>query len=205
MDLTSLQEMLLILNLLRVKIKSCVQSFDRYKYSDEDIKWTLSQKMQIDIASFLEEWKRLEGCGKKDSDVRDTLILCAETVRRIRSWPDLESHRNTMLAHPSRDKAFNYNITDLNQRFYNAKVPTTYAEILLLAKLANLAISVVLARHSNGWACAKRAMKEKYHTDTNEMPIRGILHEYEVDSEWKKMIRHILEKDPTLQEKLYKY
>ena len=99
----------------------------RYMH-DDDLKFSLNNKMLIDICSFLSEWKRFGNYAKNDARIRETMEITAPAIKRLRSWRGLEGMRNTMLAHGHRDDNDGGNLTCLDKRYFEAEVTTTYTQ-----------------------------------------------------------------------------
>ena len=133
-----------------------------------DLEWTVCNHIQILLCSFLEEWKIFESFGK-DERIRDTLKIAVPALDRIRSWTGLERVRSTLLVHNQRDKEGNPVSTwDV---FNSNKIPTAYAEIVLLARLAVLAIRGTRERHYSEFHLAAQRLKQ-YHVTIKPQGIR---------------------------------
>lgn len=144
--MNNLQQTTLVLAAIKNILDPEIRIFRKYIHDDE-LKFTLSGKLMIDVCSFLDEWKKLGPIAKEDPDVMETLRICALPIRKISAWDGLRSFRNTMLAHGFRDEVAGNTPTNISQRFFNANVPNQYAEMLLLAHIASFIIGVFLTRH----------------------------------------------------------
>ena len=154
--LTSLQESLLILAALSNQIGWALKAMiseDRIK--DEDLKFTISNHVQILLCSFLDEWKRLEALGCDDK-IRTTLKMVSPALDRIRQWGGLRELRSMLLAHPHRDKrgAFVWP----SKVFGEHHIPTAYAEIFLLGNCVLLAVRVLLTQHQSDYQEAEQQL-----------------------------------------------
>src|SRR5205809_2216244 len=151
------EESLLILRGLETQLESALHALQgKALVANGDLEWTVCNHIQILLCSFLDEWKIFESSGK-DERIRDTLKIAAPALDRIRAWTGLERVRSTLLVHNQRDKEGNPVSTwDV---FNSNKSPTAYAEILLLARLAVLAIRRTRERHYSEFHLAAQRLK----------------------------------------------
>src|SRR5437588_12808441 len=125
-----------------------------------DLQWTVCNHIQILLCSFLDEWKIFESFAEDDERIRDTLKIAVPALDHIRAWTGLERVRNTLLAHNQRDKKGNpVNTWDV---FNSNKTPTAYAETVLLARLAVLAIRRTHKQHYSEFHLAAQRLTQ-YH------------------------------------------
>ena len=195
MSLTKFQESLLVLSGLKTVMENDLRIINRYS-NDEDVKWSLTNKMLIDICSFMDEWKRFNNYAKSDNSIRETMKITAPAIKRIKSWTGIRGFRNTMLAHGSRDDSVQGNLTCLNKRYFDADVPTTYAEIMLLSEYCVYTISVFRVRHEKDYLIAFGKQPTR-NTDV----IRGIETLDEFYKDIADFQKHIFTLDPTLKAK----
>ncbi|WP_131198286.1 hypothetical protein [Phytopseudomonas dryadis] len=168
--------------------------FKRYMH-DDDLRFSLSNKMLIDICSFLSEWKRFGNYAKSDAHIRKTMEITAPAIKRLKSWRGLEGMRNTMLAHGHRDDNDGGNLTCLGKRYFDAEVPTTYVEIMLLSEYCVYVISAFICRHKEDHAFALSTIPDR---DVNV--VRGIQNMAEFDSAVRELQEHMFGLDPQLKE-----
>ncbi len=148
MSLSRFQESLLVLGALKNNIQNDLRVIKRYSF-DEDLKFSLTNKMLIDIASFLDEWKRFNTYAKESDEIKETMRITSPAVRRLKQWRGIKGMRNTMLAHGFRDDNAEGRVTDIVKRYFDADVPTTYAEIMLLSEFVVYTISTAICRHES--------------------------------------------------------
>lgn len=146
MQLTKFQESLLVLSGLKTVMENDLKVIKRYIH-DEELKWSLNNKMLIDICSFIEEWKRFNTYAKDEQSIRDTMKITAPAIKRLKSWTGIQGLRNTVLAHGFRDDNDQGKLTCIDKRFFDADVPTTYAEVMLLSEYCVYVISAFICRH----------------------------------------------------------
>lgn len=101
-----------------------------------------------------------------DPTIKETLHIISPAIKRIRQWRGLSKMRSQILAHPQRDK--NGTFTPPWVTFKRFKIPTAYAETILLGNCALVARDTLLRRHSDDWQKASsyldsqdRYIKEK--------------------------------------------
>ena len=194
MILTKFQESLLVISAMKNIMENDLRVFKRYKH-DEDLKYSLNNKMLIDICSFMKEWKRFNNYAKHDEHIRETMKITAPAIQRISQWTGLEGMRNTLLAHGYRDDNNQGKLTCLNKRYFNADVPTTYAEVMLLSEYCVYTIATFICRHRNEHQKAM-ALVPNWNHDVK----RGIETQGEFDAEVEKLQAHMFNLDPSLKQ-----
>lgn len=170
-SLTRLQESLLQLAAFKNSLEAALRALapaDRVQ--DEDLKFTVSNHIQVLLCSFLEEWKVFEGLGA-DSNVRNTLRVAAPAVDRVRRWRGLPKVRSMLLAHGFRGK--DGKMVHPWDVFAKHDAPTAYAEVTLLANCAKLAIEAALDRHRQEYKEAAEHVL-KMNRDIEDKGIRTI-------------------------------
>ncbi len=192
MDISKFQESLLVMSAMKTIMENDLRVFKRYKH-DEDLKYSLNNKMLVDICSFLAEWKRFGNYAKSDDHIKETMRITAPAIQRLNKWKGLEGMRNTLLAHGYRDDNNHGKLTCLNKRYFNADVPTTYAEVMLLSEYCVYVISAFLCRHKTDHQVALAALPK---WDSNSK--RGIETQFEFDEDVKKLQEHMFHLDPAL-------
>ena len=192
MSVTNFQESILIISALKNSMQNDLIVFKRY-IEDEDLKFSLNNKMLIDIASFLDEWKRFNHYAKDDDVLKETLSIASPALKRIKKWKGIQSMRNTMLAHGFRDGENPGKITCINKRYFTANVPTTYAEVMLLSEYAVYAISAVICRHNLDHEIALASIP------SHELEVeRGIQTMGEFEEAVSELEQYMFNKDPSL-------
>lgn len=166
---TQLEESLLLLTGVENQLVSALKSLaSKERAEDDDLKWTVSNHIQILVCSFLEEWKIFESLGS-NATIRDTLKMISPAITRIKEWTGLTRIRSTMLAHPQRDKGGNpvwpWDV------FNSYKSPTAYAETILLGNLAVIAVKAVRSRHHAEYHLAAQRLSQRF-TPIREQGIR---------------------------------
>lgn len=192
MPLSKFQESLLVISAMKNIMENDLCVFKRYQH-DEDLKFALHNKMLIDICSFMGEWKRFNNYAKNDACIKETMRITAPAITRISKWKGLEGMRNTLLAHGFRDNNNQGKLTCLNNRLFDADVPTTYAEIMLLSEYCVYVISAFICRHGNEHQEAMALIPEWNH-DVK----RGIETLAEFDADVEKLQTHMFMLDPSL-------
>jgi len=194
MQLTNFQESLLVLSAMKTSMENDLRVFKRYLH-DEDVKFSLSNKMLIEICSFLEEWKRFNTYAKNDERVKDSMRITAPAIKRIKSWTGIKGMRNTMLAHGHRDENCGCRLTCLDKRYFNADVPTTYAEVMLLSEYCVYVISAFICRHQENHQLALSTIPKR-----NANVVRGIQTQMEFNAAVSELQEHMFNLDPSLKE-----
>jgi hypothetical protein len=194
MELGKIQQCILVLSALKNNFQNDLNVIKRYIH-DDDLKYSIANKILVDIASFLDEWKVVCSLAAENIAIRETLAITAPAIRRIKKWEGVKGLRNTALAHGFRDDSTGGQITCLNKRYFNANVPTTYAEIMLLAEFAVYAISTVLCRHKDEH---KEAMVVLSKEVFDASVVRGIQTMLEFNAEIKSLQESMFLADPKL-------
>ena len=195
MPLTKLQESLLVLSGLKTVMENDLRVIKRYMH-DDDLKWSLNNKMLIDICSFMDEWKRFNTYAKDDVAIQYTMKITAPAIKRLKSWTGIQGFRNTLLAHGFRDNNNQGKPTCLDKRYFDADVPTTYAEVMLLSEYCVYVIAAFLSRHKEDH---QLAISKQPSRETNV--IRGIETLEDFNKDVEELQRHMFELDPTLKTK----
>jgi len=193
MSLTKFQETLSIFSAIKNNLELDLRVIKRY-INDGELKYSLTNKMLVDIVSFLAEWKRINTYAKENEEIKETMKVTSTLIKRIKTWKGIEGMRNTMLAHGFRDGNNNDRLTCLDKRYFNADVPTNYAEIILLSELIVFVIATFICRHSNDNNISKQYHLNKKHS----IKSKGISTMQEFESEIKSYINELFKKDPTL-------
>ena len=194
MELTKFQESLLVISAMKTIMENDLRVFKRYIH-DDDLKYSLHAKMLIDICSFLNEWKRFNIYAKGDEGVQETMRITSPAIRRLKSWRGIEGMRNTMLAHGYRDDNNNGKPTCLDKRYFEAEVPTTYSEVMLLSEYCVYVISAFLCRHKDDHQTALESVPKR---DGNV--VRGIETQGEFDAAVNDLQTHMFKLDPSLKQ-----
>lgn len=196
MALTKFQESLLILGAIKNILEPELRVIKRYIH-DDDLKFTITNKMLIDLVSLLDEWKRLEKIGKNDMEVRETLKIASLAIKRVKSFKGIRLQRNTMLAHGFRDKSNDYKLTNVNNIISNPNIPKKYAEIILLAEFAVYAISIFICRHRKDYELALNNIQT--NVTGVDLEGKGIDTLNEFEDEIDKLRLLLFEQDPSLE------
>ena len=191
--LTPFQESIAVLSALKTTLSTDLKIIKRYP-DDEDIKYSISNKMLVDLCSFLDEWNILMSLAKKDEQLFTSAKIVQPAIDRIRSWSDIRKVRNTMLAHNFRDKKTG-KLTCIQTNYLDAKVPRTYAEIMLLAEFAAYAVSTILCRHQADHQAQLSAIPPYKIRDCG-----GIQSLQEFQSEIEALQNKIFSQDPKLRD-----
>ncbi len=194
MALSKFQESLLVVSAMKTIMENDLRVFKRYIH-DDDLKFALNNKMLIDICSFLDEWKRFNTYARDSESIRETMKVTAPAIKRLKSWRGIEGMRNTMLAHGHRDDNDNGKLTCLNKRYFEAEVPTTYAEVMLLSEYCVYVISAFICRHKAEHKAALETIP-KFEQEVK----RGIETLDEFDAAVKDLQKHMFELDPSLKQ-----
>lgn len=168
--MTPIQESCLCLAVIKNYLESGCRGLRGVDHSDA--KWILHQHLLITVVSFLDEWGKIEGIGKRDENVGLVVKTCKILVQRIRKpWPGLHVLRNTLLAHPPRNKATGF-LTMPDEVLGQGRAPTAYDEVLLLADCAVISIAILITHFESdylaGQAQLRAAEIETYGIDSRE-------------------------------------
>ncbi len=193
MPINKFQESMLVFSAMKNNIENDLRVFKRH-IQDEDLKFSLHKKMLIDISSFLDEWAKFKSYGK-DTKIRETFEIVTPAIKRINKWKDIKHMRNTILAHGFRDKTRSKNLTCLNEKYFEANVPTTYAEVMLLSEFIVYIIATFICRHKEEHSIAlasvpSYSIKEERGIDTME----------EYNNDIKVLENQLFSKDPSLKD-----
>lgn len=194
MALSKFQESLLVISAMKNIMENDLRVFKRYIH-DDDLKYALNNKMLMDICSFLDEWKRFNTYAKESVRIRETMKITAPAIKRLKSWTGIAGMRNTMLAHGYRDANDNDKPTCLKKRYFEAEVPTTYAEVMLLSEYCVYVISAFICRHNEEHKAALETIP-----NFEAMAKKGIETQGEFDTAIKDLQEHMFELDPSLKQ-----
>lgn len=194
MELSKFQESVRVLSGLKTILENDLRVLKRY-IKDEDLKFSLYQKMLINIDSFSEEWKRMNNYAKENKSLRKTLSITSPAQKRIEKWKGIHGFRNTVLAHGFRDDGNDGKPTCLDKRYFSADVPNTYAETMLLAEYAVYAISAVICLHPEDHATAIYGANKKREPENN-----GITTMKEFEKDISSLQEHMFSIEPKLKE-----
>lgn len=192
MELSKFQESLLVLSAMKTIMENDLRVFKRY-IDDEDLKFSLNNKMLVDVCSFLAEWKRFNNYAKDDVAIRETMKITSPAIKRISKWKGLEGMRNTLLAHGYRDDNNQGKLTCLNKRYFEADVPHSYAETMLLSEFCVYVISAFIVRHFDDYEYAKASLPEWILSEG-----KGISKLSEFHQEVAELEKHMFALDPSL-------
>lgn len=184
-----LQQSIMVLSALKNSLETSLKVFKRYM-KDEDVKYILHQQLLLNVCSFKEEWSILNSLVKEDEKIKQTLSICSCALKRINKWKDIRNMRNTMIAHGFRDEKNGKLPTNLKKRYFEADVPNTYCEILLLAELSSICCGVFIARHG--------AVDPQDYVYTGEIETKGIETTGEFDEFISINNAHMFAIDPSL-------
>lgn len=190
--MTPFQECISVLSALKYTISNDLTVFKRY-INDDDLKFSLSNKMLIDLVSFLDEWNHFRSLAKEDPELQKTANIAQPALDRIRKWDGIQTMRNTMLAHNFRDKKNKNKLTCLQTRYFSANVPRSYAEIALLSEFAVYAIATVICRHPDDHKEQRDNIPRYHESNTDEIRTLNEFHE-----ELRKLRAALFAKDERL-------
>ncbi|MBU3007486.1 hypothetical protein [Cobetia amphilecti] len=194
-----LQESLIVLSVLKYTMEKDYTVLRRY-HNDSDLRFSITNKMLIDISSFLNEWKRFRKYSRDIPEIRDTMKVVRPAIARLNKWHGIEGMRNTMLAHGYRDDNNSGRITCIDKRYFNAKVPKTSLEIMLLIQYCIHVSAIFIFKHGD------REPLEDLIQRKNDTEIeRGISTPEELKMELVSFCENALKLDPSLEDLLTEY
>lgn len=194
--LTPIQESVFVLSALKNTFEPALKTFKRY-INDDDVKFLLQSKMILDLYSFQEEWARLNALCANNLKLVLTRKICEPALTRLHKWGGIRDFRNKVLAHGYREEL---KVTgggrinapaDLKRWYFDADVPNTYAEVLLLAEMAYFCMAIFITRHGD---CTKGI--DFNHKE--EIASKGIQTPQEFDAEMSEFMRHISSLDNSI-------
>ncbi|UZH04156.1 hypothetical protein OJ965_08610 [Pantoea anthophila] len=187
--LTPIQESVFVLSALKNTFEPALKTFKRY-INDDDVKFLLQNKMLIDLYSFQEEWARLNALCATNPEVVLTRKICEPALSRLHKWGGIRDFRNKVLAHGYREElkvnggGKVNSPADLKKWYFDADVPNSYAEVLLLAEMAYFCMAIFIIRHGDSTKDIDFNYKE-------ETAPKGIQTAQEFDAEMSGFMRHI--------------
>jgi hypothetical protein len=191
-DLTPLQTSLLSLAAVKLYLSDALRPAKAL--SRQDLRNSLSSYIMISVHSFNQEWKRFEGLGKEDMEIRETLRIASPLVRRIRSWKGIGRLRSSALAHEPFDFQSG-KLIEVRELFGPGKAPSEFWEQILLAECAVWAISVALERHD---AEREKAVMHVYADGPHDIVRCGISSSEAFDEQMDLFRKGIVEADERL-------
>lgn len=192
--LSPLEQILLVLAGIKYQLEPCLRTFKRYMH-DQEAKTSLANYLLILVASFDQEWQRLEGLGAAP-EVKRTLIAASPALKRIRAWRGLHRLRSSMLAHGFRDKKGR--LINTGTLFGPGDVPTNFAGQLVLGELAVYAIATAICHHRTVQAGALQWLSTIWR---DEEPLAcGIATMTEFDREIEAVRSEMFAVDPDLED-----
>ncbi|MDH2373471.1 hypothetical protein QD228_06460 [Cobetia sp. 3AK] len=193
------QESLIILSVLKHTMEKDYAVLQRY-HDDYDLRFSITNKMLIDISSFLNEWKRFKKYSRDIPEIRDTMKVVRPAIARLKKWNGIEGMRNTMLAHGYRDDNNSGRITCINERYFNAKVPKTSLEIMLLTQYCIHISAIFIFKHGDREPIEDQ-VQQNNHTEIEG----GITTSEELKTEFISFCENALKIDPSLKGLLTEY
>jgi len=114
------------------------------RIDDEELKKTVCFHLLLLVWEFNAEWNRLGSLARNDDRLQTTLRVISPAIERIRKWGiGLDRVRNQFLGHARhRDKHGRF--VPIKEIFEDPLVPTAFAEMLALGKMADLATQWLL-------------------------------------------------------------
>ncbi|QDY42485.1 hypothetical protein [Candidatus Pantoea soli] len=194
--LTPIQESVFVLSALKNTFEPALKTFKRY-INDDDVKFLLQSKMLIDLYSFQEEWARLSALCATNPEVVLTRKICEPALTRLHKWGGIRDFRNKILAHGFREElkingGGKINApADLKKWYFDADVPNSYAEVLLLAEMAYFCMAIFITRHGD-------SAKNIDFNHKEEITLKGIQTAEEFDAEMAEFMRHISTMDNSI-------
>lgn len=191
--LSPLEDVLLVLAGLKYQLEPCLRTFKRYG-KDHEAKTSLANYLLVLVASFDQEWQRLERLGGS-AEVRQTLIAASPALKRIRTWRGLHRLRSSMLAHGFRDKKGC--LVNTSVLFGPGEAPTHFAGQLLLGELAVYAIATAICHHGK---VRDGALTKLHAIWPDEVPVpSGITTLAEFEREIQQVRTEMFAVDPRLE------
>lgn len=191
--LSRFEEVMLVLAGLKNQLEPCLRTFKRYRH-DQESKTCLANYLLILVASFLQEWQRLERLGSSP-EIKRTLMAAAPATRRIRAWRGISRARSSMLAHGFRGK--DGRLINAATFFGPGQVPTTFAGQLLLGEFAVYAIATAICHHKAAGANALSVLSTTWPDEEPEACGIDTMAEYE--QEVAALRREMFAIDPNLE------
>lgn len=112
---------------------------DQTRTSDKELIRTISFHILLQVWKFKEEWKYIQrSLAKDDKNLQKILGIISPAIERIMRCEDaLDDFRNKFLAHSRAREGGDY--VPAFELLNHPKMPTTYAEMIKLGKLAEIA------------------------------------------------------------------
>jgi len=145
LQLTPLEESLFIIDWLSEHIHSTMESFNAQPVRDEWVGQQLMKYSWLQICVIMQEWEKLEGQGRDDAYLRNTLKMASPCIRELRRWTGMHKLRNTVIAHFGRDEDGVFE--PYWRRLTGLKFPTTNRDMSFLIALTLTAGKVIQARY----------------------------------------------------------
>ncbi|MBK5015817.1 hypothetical protein [Pantoea sp. S62] len=196
LTLTPIQESVFVLSALKNTFEPALKTFKRY-INDDDVKFLLQSKMLIDLYSFQEEWARLNALCATHPELVLTRQICEPALTRLHKWSGIRDFRNKVLAHGFREElkvngGGKINApADLKKWYFDADVPNSYAEVLLLAEMAYFCMAIFITRHGDSTKDIDFNYKEEAET-------KGIQTAQEFDTAISDFMNHISSLDNSI-------
>ena len=118
-----------------------MDAFGDNLHTNADYALLFTYYINLESVSFLEEFR--DGLAKTEpaytDRIRNFRKITSPILKRINKWTDLEKFRNSIIAHPWRDKKGEFVVP--NQGYYN--VPRNWFEVAILLNLMSYIWSLI--------------------------------------------------------------
>lgn len=139
--LTEIQESLFILISIQGVLDEYKKVLDKQVSNKTDAAYTITtSQILITSCSFLEEWEKFGSLAKQDRRIIEVRKITKPALKRIHSWKDLKTIRNSVLAHGLR---LNHKPTLFHLK-NEIDCPETYYDLKLLMGCIYLMKNVLL-------------------------------------------------------------
>ena len=131
MEISKIQDSISILITLQSAVGQCLPIIEKERHDRNSVIHAIvSSQLMLYANSFLDEWEHFGNQCKDESRVIKVRKIASPHVKRIKQWDDLNSIRNTFIAHNFRDKNRN---NALIKRYDNElNIPNGFGDYTLL-------------------------------------------------------------------------
>ena len=147
MEVSKIQDSISILITLQSAIGQCLPIIEKERNDRTSVIFAItSSQLMLYVNSFLDEWEHFGNQCKDEARVIKVRKIASPFVRRIRQWDDLNSIRNTFIAHNFRDRNKN---NALLKRYENElKIPNGFSDYTLMCGCIYLIKEIVITEFS---------------------------------------------------------
>lgn len=146
-NLTDLQDSILIVATIQLVVQECLDVMAKEKGdSNSKVHAIANAQLLLSVKSFMDEWARIGNKAGKDDRISKVLRITSPFIKRIRKWSDLNTTRNSFIAHGFRDRDGRNVLT--KQYPSEINIPNQFSDYILLCGCIFCAKQILITEFS---------------------------------------------------------